>query len=295
MCAWSACSVRGALSSTSPHTCVLTAVRGVRSLRGAMQHVAAWCGGGCVGPPPLPCPPCPPPYPPRALGVQGDLEVDDHHTAEDCALALGEAFDAALGARAGIARWGYALCPLDEALARAVIDISSRPFAEANLSLTREKIGGCDLCGWVLGAGAGAGAVAVAGDCALMCTPRGHWSPTATHTCARPLFRPPRPHWNFPDPNPCPGDLSCEMIPHVIASFASSARICVHVDVRFHSPLLPPHSHSPPSLALSLPPSPLRSPAAGTVHPVHPRALSPLCRCVCVWWVPHPLPRSSRE
>jgi hypothetical protein len=73
--------------------------------------------------------------------MQGDLEVDDHHTAEDCALALGEAFDAALGSRSGIARWGYALCPLDEALSRAVIDISSRPFAEVNLALTREKIG----------------------------------------------------------------------------------------------------------------------------------------------------------
>jgi imidazoleglycerol phosphate dehydratase HisB len=73
--------------------------------------------------------------------AQGDLEVDDHHTAEDCALALGEAFDAALGSRAGITRWGFALCPLDEALTRAVVDISSRPHAEVSLQLTREKIG----------------------------------------------------------------------------------------------------------------------------------------------------------
>lgn len=62
------------------------------------------------------------------LTCSGDLHIDDHHTAEDCALALGEAFDAALGARKGIRRWGSALCPLDEALARAVIDISSRPW-----------------------------------------------------------------------------------------------------------------------------------------------------------------------
>jgi imidazoleglycerol-phosphate dehydratase len=69
--------------------------------------------------------------------------VDDHHTAEDCGLAIGEAFDAALGARTGIARWGYAMCPLDEALARAVIDISSRPFADVSLTLDREKLGAC--------------------------------------------------------------------------------------------------------------------------------------------------------
>ena len=74
---------------------------------------------------------------------QGDLEVDDHHTAEDCALALGEAFDAALGSRSGIARWGYALCPLDEALSRAVVDISSRPHSSVSLALTREKLGTC--------------------------------------------------------------------------------------------------------------------------------------------------------
>uniref|UniRef100_A0A7S4DBG9 imidazoleglycerol-phosphate dehydratase n=1 Tax=Heterosigma akashiwo TaxID=2829 RepID=A0A7S4DBG9_HETAK len=72
-----------------------------------------------------------------ALRCRGDLHIDDHHTAEDCALALGEAFDKALGARAGIARCADALFPLDEALSRAVVDISSRPHCEADLKFTR--------------------------------------------------------------------------------------------------------------------------------------------------------------
>ena len=63
------------------------------------------------------------------LRCKGDLQVDDHHTAEDCGLALGSALQEALGDRVGIARFGYAYAPLDEALARAVVDISGRPFA----------------------------------------------------------------------------------------------------------------------------------------------------------------------
>ncbi len=76
-----------------------------------------------------------------ALSCKGDLEIDDHHTAEDCAIALGEAFDAALGERRGIARFASAYAPLDEALARAVVDISSRPWAEVSLELRREALG----------------------------------------------------------------------------------------------------------------------------------------------------------
>lgn len=75
------------------------------------------------------------------LRCVGDLHVDDHHTAEDCGLALGAALQAALGDRRGIRRFGYAYAPLDEALARAVVDISGRPFADVNLGLTREKLG----------------------------------------------------------------------------------------------------------------------------------------------------------
>ncbi|MFU8802958.1 MAG: imidazoleglycerol-phosphate dehydratase HisB [Bradymonadaceae bacterium] len=76
------------------------------------------------------------------LRCQGDLHVDDHHTAEDCGLVLGQAFDEALGERRGIARFGYAYAPLDEALARAVVDFSGRPHAEIHLGLTRDAIGG---------------------------------------------------------------------------------------------------------------------------------------------------------
>ena len=100
-----------------------------------------------------------------AVACEGDLWIDDHHTTEDVGIALGEG--RCRGTRAGIARWGSAPCPLDEALSRAVVDISSRPHASVNLDLRREMI----------------------------------------------------------------GNLSTEMIPHFIASFAASARITLHVDV----------------------------------------------------------------
>jgi imidazoleglycerol-phosphate dehydratase len=75
------------------------------------------------------------------LNCEGDLEVDDHHTAEDCALALGSAFDKALHERRGIRRFGHAYAPLDEALARAVVDFSGRPSAHVELGFRRERIG----------------------------------------------------------------------------------------------------------------------------------------------------------
>ncbi|CAG8653305.1 4767_t:CDS:2 [Paraglomus occultum] len=101
------------------------------------------------------------------LQCKGDLHIDDHHTAEDTAITLGMAFKQALGILRGIKRFGYAYAPLDEALSRAVVDISGRPFANVNLNLKREKI----------------------------------------------------------------GDLSTEMLPHVLSSFATSAGITLHVDV----------------------------------------------------------------
>ncbi|TMW65128.1 hypothetical protein Poli38472_009295 [Pythium oligandrum] len=101
------------------------------------------------------------------LDCKGDTWIDDHHTTEDCALTLGEAFDKALGNRAGIARYGSAYAPLDEALSRAVIDISSRAHSEVNLELVRPMV----------------------------------------------------------------GQLSSEMITHFFESFASAARLTLHVDV----------------------------------------------------------------
>lgn len=98
--------------------------------------------------------------------VRSPAPVDDHHSAEDVCLALGYAFNKALGSATGIARFGSAYAPLDEALSRAVVDISNRPYAVIELGLKREKI----------------------------------------------------------------GDLSCEMIPHCMESFAQAARITLHVD-----------------------------------------------------------------
>jgi len=75
------------------------------------------------------------------MKCKGDLHIDDHHTAEDSALALGEALKKAMGEIRGIKRYGTGHAPLDEALSRAVIDFSGRPFCVTDLKLTREKIG----------------------------------------------------------------------------------------------------------------------------------------------------------
>jgi imidazoleglycerol phosphate dehydratase HisB len=75
------------------------------------------------------------------LACEGDLEVDDHHTAEDCALTLGQALSEALGERRGIRRFGSAYAPLDEALARAVVDLSGRPWPAIDMGFRRERIG----------------------------------------------------------------------------------------------------------------------------------------------------------
>jgi imidazoleglycerol-phosphate dehydratase len=76
-----------------------------------------------------------------SLVCRGDLVVDDHHSAEDCALALGEALGRALAKGPAPRRFGSAYAPLDEALARAVIDLSGRAYCRADLSLGGERLG----------------------------------------------------------------------------------------------------------------------------------------------------------
>jgi histidinol-phosphate aminotransferase len=75
------------------------------------------------------------------LRCAGDLWIDEHHTLEDCAIAIGEALDAALGDRAGLTRFADARAPLDEALAEATIDLSGRGVARIELGLQDERIG----------------------------------------------------------------------------------------------------------------------------------------------------------
>ena len=78
------------------------------------------------------------------LKVQGDLHVDQHHTTEDSAIALGQALADALGDKAGIGRYGEAHSPMDETLARVVLDISGRPYLVWKARFTQEKLGEWD-------------------------------------------------------------------------------------------------------------------------------------------------------
>ena len=73
--------------------------------------------------------------------VQGDLEVDAHHTVEDVALTLGQALDRSLGDRAGIVRMGSAHVPMDEALALVAVDLSGRPYAVTEMDWTAPMLG----------------------------------------------------------------------------------------------------------------------------------------------------------
>ncbi len=75
------------------------------------------------------------------LACEGDLAVDDHHSVEDCAIVLGRCLASALGERKGIARFGHAYAPLDESLARVVVDLVQRPCACVSLDLKRENLG----------------------------------------------------------------------------------------------------------------------------------------------------------
>jgi imidazoleglycerol-phosphate dehydratase len=79
-----------------------------------------------------------------AVRARGDLEVDQHHTVEDVGLTLGQALREALGDKAGIRRFGDAVCPLDEALVHAVVDLSGRPYLAYNLRIKQARVGNFD-------------------------------------------------------------------------------------------------------------------------------------------------------
>ncbi|MDN5348189.1 MAG: imidazoleglycerol-phosphate dehydratase [Clostridia bacterium] len=80
------------------------------------------------------------------LEVQGDLQVDAHHTVEDLGLCLGQALDRALGDKAGIVRYGSAWVPMDEVLVQVVLDLSGRPFLASRLKFKEERLGSLDSC-----------------------------------------------------------------------------------------------------------------------------------------------------
>lgn len=78
------------------------------------------------------------------LSCKGDLHVDQHHTVEDCGIALGQAFAEALGDKKGITRYGSCDLPMDETLTRVALDISGRPFLVWQVEFSRDKIGDMD-------------------------------------------------------------------------------------------------------------------------------------------------------
>ncbi|MBF9031639.1 imidazoleglycerol-phosphate dehydratase HisB [Rhodobacterales bacterium HKCCE3408] len=78
------------------------------------------------------------------IAAKGDTHIDDHHTVEDTGIALGQALAKALGDKAGIARYGSCLLPMDDALVRAALDLSGRPYLVWSLPMPTAKIGTFD-------------------------------------------------------------------------------------------------------------------------------------------------------
>jgi imidazoleglycerol-phosphate dehydratase len=76
--------------------------------------------------------------------AKGDLHIDDHHTVEDCGIALGQALTRALGDKRGIRRYGECALPMDDTLVRAALDLSGRPFLVWNVAFPTAKIGTFD-------------------------------------------------------------------------------------------------------------------------------------------------------
>ena len=79
------------------------------------------------------------------IEAKGDLHIDAHHTVEDVGITLGQAFAKAVGDKKGVRRYGHAYVPLDEALSRAVVDLSGRPGMEFHIDFTRARIGEFDV------------------------------------------------------------------------------------------------------------------------------------------------------
>ncbi len=79
------------------------------------------------------------------IDARGDLHIDDHHTVEDIGITLGQAMNKAVGDKKGIARYGHAYVPLDEALSRVVVDFSGRPGLEYDVDFSRAQVGGFDV------------------------------------------------------------------------------------------------------------------------------------------------------
>ncbi|MCL1804853.1 MAG: imidazoleglycerol-phosphate dehydratase HisB [Clostridiales bacterium] len=80
------------------------------------------------------------------VSVKGDLEVDGHHTVEDCGIVLGQALKEALGDFGGIARFGSMLLPMDDALARVALDAGGRPYLKFDAAFANPSVGGFDTC-----------------------------------------------------------------------------------------------------------------------------------------------------
>lgn len=76
--------------------------------------------------------------------IKGDLHIDFHHTTEDSAIAIGEAFKQALGEKKGITRYAHAYIPMDETLTRVALDISNRPYLIWKVEFARDKVGEMD-------------------------------------------------------------------------------------------------------------------------------------------------------
>ena len=79
------------------------------------------------------------------IRAKGDLHIDDHHTVEDVGIALGQAFSQAVGDKKGINRYGSCLLPMDDALVRAALDISGRPYLTWSVDFPTMKIGSFDV------------------------------------------------------------------------------------------------------------------------------------------------------